>query len=202
MKPPRALDPDSEAILRQNLSKIAEGRTVIIVSHRLTTLVDADAILVVDRGKIRRYRPPRSASSRAALPTVISGRSKRGNRHERASGKTPPKPAGSRRKAGHGNYRQAEAAAGLCRIPIRCGRTGRARSAQNCPDDALRDHRADWHGHRLGIALQDRRGGHCTWQADHHPADHYRSTAGNIDHPHDRRDHGRDRQGRADIGNA
>ncbi|WP_341486474.1 peptidase domain-containing ABC transporter [Pararhizobium sp. A13] len=47
-----ALDPDSEAILRQNLSKIAEGRTVIIVSHRLTTLVDADAILVVERGKI------------------------------------------------------------------------------------------------------------------------------------------------------
>lgn len=47
-----ALDPDSEAIIRQNLSKIAEGRTVIIVSHRLSTLVDADAILVVERGKI------------------------------------------------------------------------------------------------------------------------------------------------------
>lgn len=47
-----ALDPDSEAIIRQNLSKIAQGRTVIIVSHRLTTLVDADAILVVERGKI------------------------------------------------------------------------------------------------------------------------------------------------------
>jgi len=47
-----ALDPDSEAILRQNLSQIARGRTVIIVSHRLSTLVDADAILVVDRGKI------------------------------------------------------------------------------------------------------------------------------------------------------
>jgi len=47
-----ALDPDSEAIIRQNLSKIAEGRTVIIVSHRLSTLIDADAILVVERGKI------------------------------------------------------------------------------------------------------------------------------------------------------
>lgn len=47
-----ALDPDSEAIIRQNLDKIAEGRTVIIVSHRLSTLVDADAILVVDRGKV------------------------------------------------------------------------------------------------------------------------------------------------------
>ncbi|MCV3737957.1 peptidase domain-containing ABC transporter [Rhizobium sp. TRM96647] len=47
-----ALDPDSEAIIRQNLSRIAAGRTVIIVSHRLSTLVDADAILVVDRGKV------------------------------------------------------------------------------------------------------------------------------------------------------
>ncbi|MBD9444006.1 MULTISPECIES: peptidase domain-containing ABC transporter [unclassified Rhizobium] len=47
-----ALDPDSETIIRQNLSQIAAGRTVVIVSHRLSTLVDSDAILVVERGKI------------------------------------------------------------------------------------------------------------------------------------------------------
>ncbi|MFB2602893.1 ATP-binding cassette domain-containing protein, partial [Rhizobium phaseoli] len=47
-----ALDPDSEAIIRDNLSRIAAGRTVIIVSHRLSTLVNADAILVVERGKV------------------------------------------------------------------------------------------------------------------------------------------------------
>jgi ATP-binding cassette subfamily B protein len=47
-----ALDPDSEVIIRQNLRKIAEGRTVLIVSHRLSTLVDANAILVVDRGQL------------------------------------------------------------------------------------------------------------------------------------------------------
>lgn len=47
-----ALDPDSETIIRQNLRKIAEGRTVLIVSHRLSTLVDANAILVVDRGHL------------------------------------------------------------------------------------------------------------------------------------------------------
>lgn len=47
-----ALDPESEAIIRQNLERIAAGRTVIIVSHRLSTLVDADAILVVDRGRV------------------------------------------------------------------------------------------------------------------------------------------------------
>ncbi|HEY4202518.1 MAG TPA: peptidase domain-containing ABC transporter [Devosiaceae bacterium] len=47
-----ALDPDSEAIIRSNLQRISKGRTVIIVSHRLSTLVDADAILVIDRGRI------------------------------------------------------------------------------------------------------------------------------------------------------
>ncbi len=47
-----ALDPDSEAIIRQNLRRIAEGRTVIIVSHRLSTLTDADAILVIERGRV------------------------------------------------------------------------------------------------------------------------------------------------------
>ncbi|MBR0651500.1 peptidase domain-containing ABC transporter [Roseomonas terrae] len=47
-----ALDPESEAIVRRNLRRIAEGRTVLIVSHRLATLVDAHAILVMDRGRV------------------------------------------------------------------------------------------------------------------------------------------------------
>ncbi|ESR23037.1 peptidase domain-containing ABC transporter [Lutibaculum baratangense] len=47
-----ALDPDSEAIVRQNLRRISQGRTVVIVSHRLSTLADADAILVVEDGRV------------------------------------------------------------------------------------------------------------------------------------------------------
>jgi subfamily B ATP-binding cassette protein HlyB/CyaB len=47
-----ALDPDSEVIIRRNLRRIAEGRTVIIVSHRLSTLVESNAILVLDRGRV------------------------------------------------------------------------------------------------------------------------------------------------------
>lgn len=47
-----ALDSESEAIVRRNLRNIAQGRTVIIVSHRLSMLADADAILIVDRGRI------------------------------------------------------------------------------------------------------------------------------------------------------
>ncbi|HWK45535.1 MAG TPA: peptidase domain-containing ABC transporter [Stellaceae bacterium] len=47
-----ALDAESEAIVQTNLRHIAEGRTLIIVSHRLSSLVDADRILVLDRGRV------------------------------------------------------------------------------------------------------------------------------------------------------
>ena len=47
-----ALDPESEAIFIANLSKIAVGRTVVMISHRLSTLVNADAILVMQRGSL------------------------------------------------------------------------------------------------------------------------------------------------------
>lgn len=47
-----ALDSESELIIRRNLRRIAAGRTVIIVSHRLSMLADANQILVIDRGRI------------------------------------------------------------------------------------------------------------------------------------------------------
>jgi ATP-binding cassette subfamily B protein len=47
-----ALDPESEAIIQANLREIARGRTLLIVSHRLTSLAHADSILVLDRGKL------------------------------------------------------------------------------------------------------------------------------------------------------
>ena len=46
-----ALDAESEAIVNANLMRIAKGRTVIIISHRLASLTMADAILVLERGK-------------------------------------------------------------------------------------------------------------------------------------------------------
>ena len=47
-----ALDPESETIVQENLRTIAEGRTVLVVSHRLSMLIDADVIVVMDEGKV------------------------------------------------------------------------------------------------------------------------------------------------------
>jgi ATP-binding cassette subfamily B protein len=47
-----ALDAESEAIINANLLRIAQGRTIICVSHRLAMLVPADAILVMEKGRV------------------------------------------------------------------------------------------------------------------------------------------------------
>ena len=47
-----ALDADSEAIVNANLLRMAQGRTLIIISHRLSSLVNADSILVLERGRV------------------------------------------------------------------------------------------------------------------------------------------------------
>jgi ATP-binding cassette, subfamily B, bacterial HlyB/CyaB len=47
-----ALDPESEAIIRRSLARISEGRTVIVISHRLTNLVGADDIILLEQGRL------------------------------------------------------------------------------------------------------------------------------------------------------
>ena len=47
-----ALDAESEAIVNANLKRMAKGRTVISISHRLSMLVEADAIMVLERGRV------------------------------------------------------------------------------------------------------------------------------------------------------
>lgn len=47
-----ALDYESESIIQQNLKDICRGRTVIIIAHRLSTLRDAEKIMVIDKGSI------------------------------------------------------------------------------------------------------------------------------------------------------
>jgi subfamily B ATP-binding cassette protein MsbA len=47
-----ALDTDSERQVQGALRRLMKGRTTIVIAHRLTTIVDADTIHVVERGRI------------------------------------------------------------------------------------------------------------------------------------------------------
>jgi subfamily B ATP-binding cassette protein HlyB/CyaB len=47
-----ALDYESEAAIQANMRRICEGRTVVLIAHRLSTLRGADRIVTVDQGRI------------------------------------------------------------------------------------------------------------------------------------------------------
>ncbi len=48
-----ALDNESEHLISQSLERLAEGRTTLTIAHRLTTIQNADRILVLSEGKIQ-----------------------------------------------------------------------------------------------------------------------------------------------------
>ncbi len=62
-----ALDPESEALVNANLLRIAKGRTMIIVSHRLSSLVDCDLIMVLDKGRVVDVGPHTALVERCAI---------------------------------------------------------------------------------------------------------------------------------------
>ena len=52
-----ALDPESEAVVNANIARIAQGRTMVVVSHRLSSLTEMDQIIVLDRGRVMDVGP-------------------------------------------------------------------------------------------------------------------------------------------------
>jgi ABC transporter fused permease/ATP-binding protein len=47
------LDGESEALVHDALARLAEGRTTLVIAHRLSTVRDADRIVVLDHGRVR-----------------------------------------------------------------------------------------------------------------------------------------------------
>ena len=47
-----ALDANNERAITENLAEFYKGKTVVVVAHRLSTVRDADQIVVLDAGKI------------------------------------------------------------------------------------------------------------------------------------------------------
>jgi len=47
-----SVDPNSEFLVRSAMQKLMKGRTVVMIAHRLSTVVEADKTIVLDKGRI------------------------------------------------------------------------------------------------------------------------------------------------------
>ena len=47
-----SIDTHTEAIVQRGMDKLMEGRTVFVIAHRLSTVMDSDVIMVLEKGKI------------------------------------------------------------------------------------------------------------------------------------------------------
>ena len=48
-----SLDTESEKLIQEAFDRLAEGRTSIVIAHRLSTVRDSDIIFVIDKGKVK-----------------------------------------------------------------------------------------------------------------------------------------------------
>ena len=53
-----ALDSESEALVQQALERLSEGRTTIVIAHRLSTVMEADKIVVIEGGRVVEQAAP------------------------------------------------------------------------------------------------------------------------------------------------
>jgi ABC-type transport system involved in Fe-S cluster assembly fused permease/ATPase subunit len=60
------LDVVTEARLQQALRRLRQGRTTVLIAHRLSTVIDADQIAIVEDGRVVEAGPPTTPSPAAA----------------------------------------------------------------------------------------------------------------------------------------
>ncbi len=53
MKRPRAWTPKPRVLIREALDRLLEGRTALVIAHRLSSIQHADRILVFHKGRLR-----------------------------------------------------------------------------------------------------------------------------------------------------
>ncbi|MFK7876284.1 MAG: ABC transporter ATP-binding protein [Paracoccaceae bacterium] len=59
-----ALDTESEALVKNALRRVSEGRTTIVIAHRLSTVMEADQIFVIQDGQIAEQGDPQTLLER------------------------------------------------------------------------------------------------------------------------------------------
>jgi ATP-binding cassette subfamily B protein len=64
-------DPENEHLIQQALTKLTKGKTVLMIAHRLTSVTEADKILVIEKGRIAEQGPHKKLLNKKGLYTKM-----------------------------------------------------------------------------------------------------------------------------------
>lgn len=64
-------DPENESLIQRSVSKLTEGKTLIVIAHRLSTIIDADKIFVIEDGRIHDSGTHEELLSRGGLYSAM-----------------------------------------------------------------------------------------------------------------------------------
>jgi len=73
-EPTSALDTHSEALVQEAIERSLEGRTAVIVAHRLSTIKGVDRILVMDKGRVAEEGPHEALLAAGGLYAALYSR--------------------------------------------------------------------------------------------------------------------------------
>ena len=68
-----ALDNESERRVQQELAVLMQGRTTLVIAHRLSTVESADRIIVLDQGRIVEMGSHQDLLARGGLYAALHG---------------------------------------------------------------------------------------------------------------------------------
>ncbi|XP_018647433.1 multidrug resistance protein 1, 2, 3 (p glycoprotein 1, 2, 3), putative, partial [Schistosoma mansoni] len=84
-----ALDTKSERVVQVALDKASEGRTVVVVAHRLTTVRNANLIIVLDKGVVRESGTHEELVAQNGLYAAMLSNQKSANENDELSDEEP-----------------------------------------------------------------------------------------------------------------
>ncbi len=83
------LDSESEVAIQRAFDEALRGRTAIVIAHRMSTIVDADRILVVDGGRIVESGSHAELLARGGLYAELSRTQRGGSSEDTAATEAP-----------------------------------------------------------------------------------------------------------------
>jgi thiol reductant ABC exporter CydC subunit len=66
-EPSANLDPDTEAMLQESLARLLEGRSALIIAHRLNTVTRADRVIILEQGRVVQQGEPATLAKEDGL---------------------------------------------------------------------------------------------------------------------------------------